>query len=148
VVSNCAVRNSYLLPYLNDRFCESLHRFTAPGQFHVSEFAFGTLLEARWQQLHAHANNHCSQSHWFCRWPCIVAVFEPAQSAVSVPPVMPVPAPWIPLELDRKVGREKLRAFRCVECRRWRVRARWDNEADHPGCCVNCSRPMSVYSLV
>ena len=121
MVSGCAVRISYLLPHLNSRFRQPLHRPAAPSQFHVSEFAFVALLEAKRRQCHTQTQT-TQRNTLLCRWPCVVAVFEPAQSTAPAPAAMPVPAPWIPLELDRKMEREKLRAYRCSECRRWRVR--------------------------
>jgi hypothetical protein len=50
---------------------------------------------------------------------------------------------WMPLEIDKKSGREALRAFRCSLCSRWRLRSRWDEGKS--GECTNCGEPESVY---
>ena len=55
-----------------------------------------------------------------------------------------VTPPWLPLDVDKTLGRETIRVFRCVTCRRWRVRGRWDEGGD--GTCVGCESPMNVDS--
>jgi len=69
-----------------------------------------------------------------------VAADEGGSSSEST---RPGAAQWLPLDVDKKQGREKLRAFRCSACKRWRVRSRWDE--GRASSCTNCDEPVDIY---